>query len=231
MKAKPNKGKNTTERYKAVFREYLRDHKEFVSTEELRDTLAVPDWYFDSSTFQVIFYTSLTHRGPGVTGADPIATRALTNPRTKRETMSYFEDLDVGESDSFGHYEVTDDEITDFAEAYDPQPFHVDHEAASESMFGGLVASGWHTASMTMRMLVEEQFTQEGALGAVGVDELRWPNPVRPGDVLHVGAEVLEKRRDYRPGVGLVRSRVETIDDDGEVVQSFISRVLHEQRE
>ncbi|MFW6376625.1 MAG: MaoC family dehydratase [archaeon] len=145
--------------------------------------------------------------------------------------MSYFEDLEVGESDTFGRYEVTADEITGFAEQYDPQPFHVDPDAASESLFGGLVASGWHTAAMTMRMLVDEQFAEEGALGAVGVDELRWPNPVRPGAVLHVEAEVLEKRRDYRPGVGLVRSRVETIDEDGDVVQSFVSRALHRQRE
>jgi acyl dehydratase len=145
--------------------------------------------------------------------------------------MPYFEDLEVGERDTFGHYEVTADEITGFAEQYDPQPFHVDPDAASDSLFGGLVASGWHTAAMTMRMLVDEQFAEEGALGAVGVDELRWPNPVRPGSVLHVEAEVLEKRRDYRPGVGLVRSRVETIDEDGDVVQSFVSRALHEQRE
>ena len=145
--------------------------------------------------------------------------------------MSYFEDVEVGERDTFGRYEVTAEEITTFAEQYDPQPFHVDPDAASESLFGGLVASGWHTAAMTMRMLVDEQFDEEGALGAVGVDELRWPNPVRPGAVLHVEAEVLEKERDYRPGVGLVRSRVETIDEGGEVVQSFVSRALHEQRE
>ncbi|MFT4889511.1 MAG: acyl dehydratase [Halobacteriales archaeon] len=145
--------------------------------------------------------------------------------------MTYFEDVEVGESETFGRYEVTPDEIMDFAKAYDPQPFHVDPEAANESLFGGLVASGWHTAAMTMRMLVDEQFTEEGALGAVGVDELRWPNPVRPGDVLHVEAEVLEKRRDYRPGVGLVRSRVETRNGDEELKQTFVSRALHEQRE
>jgi acyl dehydratase len=145
--------------------------------------------------------------------------------------MSYFEDVAIGESDTFGRYEVTTDEITTFAEQYDPQPFHVDPEAASESLFGGLVASGWHTAAMTMRMLVTERFTEEGALGAVGVDELRWPNPVRPGDVLHVEAEVLEKDRGYRPGIGLVRSRIETKDEDGELKQTFVSRALHEQRD
>ncbi len=145
--------------------------------------------------------------------------------------MEYFEDRTVGETRTFGHYEVTDDEIVDFAEQYDPQSFHVDPDAAAESMFGGLVASGWHTAAMTMRMLVDEVLQDEGALGAVGVDELRWPEPVRPGDDLHVETEVLSKEADYRPGVGLVRSRVETVREDGTVVQSFVSRALYRQRE
>lgn len=145
--------------------------------------------------------------------------------------MEYFEDLSVGDTDEFGSYEVSEDEIVEFAEQYDPQSFHVDPEAAAESMFGELVASGWHTAAMTMRMLVDNVLGDEGALGAVGVDELRWPNPVRPGDTLHVETEVLEKERDYRPGVGLVRSRVNTVRQDGEVVQSLVSRALYRQRE
>jgi acyl dehydratase len=84
---------------------------------------------------------------------------------------------------------------------------------------------------MTMRLLVDNVLGNEGALGAVGVDELRWPNPVRPGDVLHVETEVLETERDYRPGVGLVVSRVETKNQDGEVVQALVSRALYRQRE
>ncbi|MCT9094947.1 MaoC family dehydratase [Haloarchaeobius sp. HME9146] len=145
--------------------------------------------------------------------------------------MEYFEDLDVGETREHGSYVVDEAEITDFGQQYDPQPFHTDPEAAEESLFGGLVASGWHTGSMTMRLLVEGIFPGTAALGAVGVDELRWPNPVRPGDELHVETEVLEKQADYRPGVGLVLSRVETKNQDDEVKQSFVGRVLYQQRE
>jgi acyl dehydratase len=145
--------------------------------------------------------------------------------------MEYFEDVAVGDTRSFGEYAVDEDEIIEFAEQYDPQEFHVDPEAAEESIFGGLAASGWHTASMTMRLLVDNVLGNEGALGAVGVDELRWPTPVRPGDVLHVETEVLETERDYRPGVGLVVSRVETKNQDDEVVQALVSRALYRQRE
>jgi acyl dehydratase len=145
--------------------------------------------------------------------------------------MEYFEDVAVGDTRSFGEYVVDEDEIIEFAEQYDPQEFHVDPEAAEESIFGGLAASGWHTASMTMRLLVDNVLGNEGALGAVGVDELRWPTPVRPGDVLHVETEVLETERDYRPGVGLVVSRVETKNQDDEVVQALVSRALYRQRE
>jgi acyl dehydratase len=145
--------------------------------------------------------------------------------------MVHFEDVSVGDTDEFGSYEVDEDEVMSFAEQYDPQSFHVDPEAAAESMFGELVASGWHTAAMTMRMLVDNVLGDEDALGAVGVDELRWPTPVRPGDTLHVETEIVEKRRDYRPGVGLVLSRIETVREDGSVVQSFVSRALYRQRE
>ncbi|WP_267641448.1 MaoC family dehydratase [Haloarchaeobius amylolyticus] len=145
--------------------------------------------------------------------------------------MEYFEDISVGDTREYGSYVVDGEEITDFGQQYDPQPFHTDAEAAAQSFFGGLVASGWHTGAMTMRLLVEGIFPDTAALGAVGVDELRWPNPTRPGDELHVETEVLEKQADYRPGVGLVLSRVETKDEGGEVKQSFVGRVMYEQRE
>jgi len=145
--------------------------------------------------------------------------------------MEYFEDREVGETRQFGDYPVTADEIVEFAEQYDPQSFHVDPDAAEESMFGELVASGWHTAAMTMRMLVDNVLDDEGALGAVGVDEIRWPEPVRPGDRLHVETEVIDRERDYRPGVGLVVSRIETRREDGTVVQSQVARALYRQRE
>ncbi|WP_254536911.1 MaoC family dehydratase [Halomarina litorea] len=136
-----------------------------------------------------------------------------------------YEDVTVGETRSFGEYEVTREEILRFAGQYDPQPFHVDEEAAESSMFGGLVASGWHTAAMTMRMLVDGELNESGALGAVGVDELRWPNPVRPGDTLSIETEVLEKEP-FREGIGLVHSRTVTTNDDGETVMSMVGRVL-----
>lgn len=144
--------------------------------------------------------------------------------------MEYFEDIEEGQIREFGSYEVAEDEILTFAEQYDPQPFHTDPEAAARSMFGGLIASGWHTAAMTMRMIVEHLFAETAATGSKGIDELRWPNPVRPGDTLQVEHEVLEKEsRD--DGLGLVRGRTTTRNQDGEVVLSMVGNVLYERRE
>ncbi len=144
--------------------------------------------------------------------------------------MEYFEDIEEGQVREFGSYEVDEDEILTFAEQYDPQPFHTDPEAAAQSMFGGLIASGWHTAAMTMRMIVEHLFSETAATGSKGIDELRWPNPVRPGDTLHVEHEVLEKEpRD--DGLGLVRGRTTTRNQDGDVVLSMVGNVLYERRE
>jgi len=138
----------------------------------------------------------------------------------------YFEDLDVGETDSFGAYEVTRDGIVDFGQQFDPQPFHVDEEAASESMFGGLVASGWHTASMTMRLLVDNFLSESRALGAAGIDDLRFRTPVQPGDSLTVDTEIVDKEHwdDQR---GLVHCYIETSNDE-EVVMTMTGLVLWE---
>ncbi|MFB6309524.1 MAG: MaoC/PaaZ C-terminal domain-containing protein, partial [Haloarculaceae archaeon] len=103
--------------------------------------------------------------------------------------MDYFDTVEIGQTASHGSYEVTRDDIRAFASRYDPQPIHLEETAAAESMFGGLVASGWHTAAMTMRLLVEGVLGSSGALGAVGVNDLRWPEPVRPGDELSVEVE------------------------------------------
>ncbi len=101
--------------------------------------------------------------------------------------MQHFEDLEVGSKISFGRYEVTRDEVTEFASKYDPQAFHLDDEAAAKTHFGRLSASGWHTCAMVMRMLVGNMGAREQAgLGGIGVDELRWLKPVHPGDVLRV---------------------------------------------
>ena len=143
---------------------------------------------------------------------------------------TYFEDLGVGEEHTFGRYEVTREEIVDFASSYDPQPFHIDEEAAGESIFGGLIASGWHTASMTMRLIVEEFLADAASVGSPGVDELRWREPVRPGDVLTARATVLEKDPEWSRHGGLARIRVETFAGD-DVVMSMVALVLFAQRD
>lgn len=145
--------------------------------------------------------------------------------------MDYFEDVDVGSTREFGSYAVTQAEIIEFAEQYDPQPFHVDPEAATESLFGELVASGWHTAAMTMRMIVDEYIAKHGTiLGAIGVDELRWPSPTKPGHVLHAQIEVVDKES-WRPGIGLVRTHTTTATQDGVEVLRMTASVLHERRD
>jgi acyl dehydratase len=137
----------------------------------------------------------------------------------------YYEDVEVGATREFGAYEVTSEEIISFAEQYDPQPFHTDPESARNSMFGGLVASGWHTAAMTMRMLVDHYLSKSGAMGSPGLEGLRWTTPVRPGDVLSVETEVTGKETwdDQR---GVVHSSVATSNGDGDVVMTMDSLLL-----
>jgi len=136
--------------------------------------------------------------------------------------MQYFEDISVGETHEFGSYEVTEEEIISFAEQYDPQPFHTDPEAAEESFFGRLVASGWHTAAITMRLIVDHRSDDIAALGAKGLDDLRWRQPVFPGDVLSVRTEVVEKRADHADR-GELRTRTETLNQNGDVVLSYVT--------
>ncbi|QSG09728.1 MaoC family dehydratase [Halapricum desulfuricans] len=141
----------------------------------------------------------------------------------------YFEDISVGETETFGSYTVSRDEIVEFARQYDPQPFHVDGEAAAESPFGGLVASGWHTAAMTMRVLVDGFLERAATRGALGVDELRWYDPVRPGDTLSARTEVVATEP-WSDAYGKVDVRVET-HVDGEVVCSMVGLILFARRE
>jgi acyl dehydratase len=136
----------------------------------------------------------------------------------ERPTL-YFEDYVPGRTIDCGSFSVSEAEIITFGKEYDPQPFHVDPVAAAEGPFGGLIASGWQTTSMTMRQLVEHFLSPESSLGAAGVDEVRWPKPVRPGDTLHVRATVLEARRsNSKPDRGIVRSVAEVTNQDGETV-------------
>lgn len=139
--------------------------------------------------------------------------------------MLYFEDLVPGTVSKFGHYEVTREEVIGFASKYDPQPFHLSDEEAAKTHFGRLSASGWHTASMTMAMLVENMKTnRQAGLGSPGVDELRWIKPVYPGDTLRVESEILEKRRSKsRPEMGLFKGATRVFNQHDQLVMSMKS--------
>ena len=137
----------------------------------------------------------------------------------------YFEDFEPGQVFELGSRAVTEAEIVAFAREWDPQPFHVDGEAAQASVFGGLIASGWHTGAMWMRLYVDSLLGHSASMGSPGIEELRWLAPVRPGDTLHGRLTVLEaapseRRRDR----GTIRSRGEMVNQDGVVVMSMIAR-------
>ncbi|MFC7157558.1 MaoC family dehydratase [Halomarina halobia] len=146
--------------------------------------------------------------------------------------MQYYEDVEVGETEEFGEYQFDKEEIIEFAEKYDPQPFHTDEEAARESVFGELVASGWQTAAVCMRMLVDGYLRDQASMGARGVDELRWLKPVKPGDTLHIRAEIVDKRlSESNPHRGYVDNKMEGVNQDGEVVISWIGLGMMEVRD
>ena len=147
--------------------------------------------------------------------------------------MQYYEDIAVGARQAFGRYKVTREEVTAFAEKFDPQPFHLSDEAAARMHFGRLSASGWHTCAMTMAMMVENlKANRQAGLGSPGIDELRWKKPVYPGDTLRVESEVIEKRRSAsRPEMGLFKSRVQTLNQNGDVVLEMISNGLIQTRD
>jgi acyl dehydratase len=142
--------------------------------------------------------------------------------------VDHYEDIEVGRGAKFGRYEVTREEVMEFARKYDPQPFHLDDDAAAQTHFGRLSASGWHTCAMTMAMLVENMKSRSQAgLGSPGVDQLRWLKPVYPGDTLRVETEVLEKRRSAsRPDMGIFKSKVRVLNQHDEPVLEMISNGL-----
>jgi acyl dehydratase len=136
-----------------------------------------------------------------------------------------FEDFEPGQVYELGTKTVTEDEIVAFAREFDPQPFHTDPEAAKESVFGGLIASGWHTGAMWMRLYVDSMLGAATAQGSPGIEELRWLAPVRPGDTLHGRLTVLETMpSERRPDRGTVRIRGEMVNQDGVTVLSMVSR-------
>lgn len=125
---------------------------------------------------------------------------------------------------------VTQDEIIDFASEYDPLPMHTDPEAAEATVHGSLIANGWHTCAVTWRMLVDVHFGDIALIGGWGVDEVRWPTPVRPGNTLSARAELIEKAPGSRPDRGSVDYRINATNQNGEDVLSYIDHVLVERR-
>ena len=145
--------------------------------------------------------------------------------------LVYFEDVEVGRTERFGRYEVTAEEIIEYARQFDPQPFHVDVDAARQSMFGGLIASGWHTGAMFIRMICEHAVPNAATTGAIGFDDLKWLKPVRPGDVLSVETRVKEKvDRPSRHGVGTVKIEGRVLNQRDETVMTLTSLVLYRRR-
>jgi acyl dehydratase len=133
----------------------------------------------------------------------------------------FFEDYVPGHVHEFGSIAVTEDEVVAFASRYDPQPFHTDRDAARRTQFGGLIASGWQTAGWMMRLVVDHYLSHVASLASPGLDELRWTQPVRPGDTLSVRATVVETRPSAsKPDRGIVRTLFEVLNQRGEIVMS-----------
>ena len=146
--------------------------------------------------------------------------------------MQFFEDIEPGERHSIGSYTITKEEITEFAEKYDPQPFHLDEDAAAESIYGGLIASGWQTIAICMRMLVDELVNEQASMGARGANEMRWIRPVRPGDTISLTTEVLETRPSERnPEVGEVDTEIIAYNQDDDPVVRWIALGLVARRD
>jgi len=142
-------------------------------------------------------------------------------------TARYLEDFAAGQVYGSGRLVVDEGRIKSFAAEFDPQPFHLDEQAARSSIFGGLAASGWHTAAMTMRLLVASELKPAGGIVGAGFDEFRWPAPVRPGDELHLEIEVLEVRPSKsRPTQGVVKVRTTTKNQKGEAVQVSVGNLI-----
>jgi acyl dehydratase len=147
-------------------------------------------------------------------------------PDAHDRTPLFLDDLQVGQRFISRSHVVDEAQILKFAREFDPQPFHLDHEAGRRSLFGGLVASGWHTAAITMRLVVEGGIPLSGGHLGVG-GEISWPNPTRPGDSLHVTTEVIAVVPSRsRPDRGIATIRTETLNQRGEVAQLFTARVV-----
>jgi acyl dehydratase len=145
----------------------------------------------------------------------------------KRSSEHYLEDFAVGQTFGSRRLRIDGQRALAFAAEFDPQPFHLDEAAARRSIFGGLTASGWHTAAVTMRLLVETELNPAGGLVGAGLDECRWPRPVRPGDELRVECEVIEVRPSRsRPAQGLIKVRTTTLNQDDEAVLMYVVNMV-----
>jgi acyl dehydratase len=145
--------------------------------------------------------------------------------------LMFFEDVALGEVPLFGNYEVTKEEIFEFATQFDPQPFHLDEEAAKKTLLGGLSASGWHTAAISMRLLYDSFLVHAASMGAPGVDELKWLKPVRPGDRLSLRANVLEKKESQsRPDLGIIQAQSDVINQNGELMMTLRAPLMLRRR-
>ena len=145
--------------------------------------------------------------------------RGCDTARVNDYGLSYFDDYVLGSTYECGSVSIDQASMVAFAKEFDPQPFHVDPVAAAAGPYGGLIASGWHTAALVMRLLVENYLAAESSLGSAGLDELRWPHPVRPGDTLRVRATVVESRRSLsKPDRGIVKTVVEATNSGGATV-------------
>ena len=142
-------------------------------------------------------------------------------------TVLYFDDFSIGQVYKSGRMRVDKDAIIRFATEFDPQPYHLDDAAARDTVFRGLAASGWHTAAMTMRLLVDGEFRPAGGIIGVGFDEFSWPRPVRPGDELTVRSEIVDVRPSKsRPDRGTIRVRTTTLNQNDEIVQSYVGTLI-----
>ncbi len=141
--------------------------------------------------------------------------------------MRYFEDVAAGDKFHTGEHEMTAEEIVAFGRQYDPQAFHTDPVAAERTLFGRLVASGWHTAAVTMRLMVRSDMQLDGGVIGQSVDVIRWPRPVLPGDRLRVTMEVVDKRESpHRSDRGIIKLRSRTLNQHGKIVQDMTASLL-----
>ena len=156
----------------------------------------------------------------------------VVSARGTKQKMKFFEDYPVGAVFAFPPFTVSEAEIVAFAKRFDAQPFHVDATAASKSHFGGIIASGFHTCAMAMGSMVDNGFFSAAGMGSPGLDEIRWKQPVRSGQVLHVRTTVLgAKRSASKPDRGVIRHIVELLNDRNEVVMSYIAMSMFPTRD